>query len=387
VTANTDRNPGVDPVETDLRDFSLRLSKPLSTATGTIRCREGFLVRVVAGPVTGVGEATPLGGFTEPSGACRAALSTALDRLEDVGRPPDPADPSAETDHPALAAVEGRPAARHGFVLALLDLHARRRDVSVAEHLVGGDGTIAGSEDETPDAARSVPVNATIGDGSPSTTARDARDAIENGFPTVKVKVGARPVAADLDRLAAVREAVGPDVGIRADANGAWDRREASEALDGLVGRGITLDYVEQPLDADDLMGHAMLRVETPDSVRVAVDESLSRHTVGEVLAEDAADTIVLKPMCLGGVDRTVMAARAARGTGVETVVTTTVDAVVARVGAVHAAAALGSVPPCGLATANRLAEDLAGDPAPVVDGRIRVPAGPGHGVGGVVRD
>ena len=85
--------------------------------------------------------------------------------------------------------------------------------------------------------------------------------------------------------------------------------------------------------------------------------------------------------MALGGVDRAREAARRARAVGVEVVVTTTIDAVVARTAAVHLAASLPDVPACGLATAELLADDLAPDPAPVENGRVRVPQNPGLGV------
>jgi L-alanine-DL-glutamate epimerase-like enolase superfamily enzyme len=96
------------------------------------------------------------------------------------------------------------------------------------------------------------------------------------------------------------------------------------------------------------------------------------------VLAADAADVLVLKPMALGGPDRTLDAARAARDAGADAVVTTTIDGVVARLGALHVAAAVPEVPACGLATGSLLAEDLAPDPAPVRDGSMAVPGGPG---------
>jgi len=84
--------------------------------------------------------------------------------------------------------------------------------------------------------------------------------------------------------------------------------------------------------------------------------------------------------MALGGVDRARDAAVRARGAGATPVVTTTVDAVVARTAAVHLAASLAPVAPCGLATGDRLERDLTADPAPVSDGAIRVPQLPGIG-------
>jgi L-alanine-DL-glutamate epimerase-like enolase superfamily enzyme len=53
----------------------------------------------------------------------------------------------------------------------------------------------------------------------------------------------------------------------------------------------------------------------------------------------------------------------------------------------VHVAAAIPDVRPCGLATGDRLATDLGPDPAPIADGRIRVPDGPGLGLSGVTVD
>ncbi|MEF8819863.1 MAG: enolase C-terminal domain-like protein, partial [Haloferacaceae archaeon] len=164
------------------------------------------------------------------------------------------------------------------------------------------------------------------------------------------------------------------DATLRADANGAWDEPAAREALAEAGDVGI--EYVEQPLPAADLAGHRRLReaTETP----VALDESLAAQGLSDVLAAEAADLLVLKPMALGGPDRTVAAARRAREAGLDAVVTTTIDGVVARTTAVHAAAAIPDVPACGLATGSMLAEDLYPDPAPVERGAIRVPDGPG---------
>ncbi|CQH55764.1 o-succinylbenzoate synthase [Halobacterium hubeiense] len=323
-----------------IRSFSLPLARPLETARGTIDERRGFIFA----RNSGVGEATPLAGWTEPLDACETALEAADD---------------ADSWDDALAACQGSPAARNAVSLAKLDAEARNENVSLAHSLAD-------------DPAESVPVNATVGDGSVEATVAEARAAAERGFETVKVKVGARSVEADAERLRAVADET--DAALRADANGAWTRKQAREAFDAFADLGV--EYVEQPLPADDLAGHADLR---GGPVGVALDESLTEHALADIF--DAADCVVLKPMALGGVDRALDAAREARDAGVEPVVTTTVDAVVARTAAVHLAAAIPGVPACGLATADRLADDLAADPAPVEDGRIRVPEEPGHGV------
>jgi len=159
----------------------------------------------------------------------------------------------------------------------------------------------------------------------------------------------------------------------RADANGAWDRETAREAVERLA--PLDLAYLEQPLPADDLDGAAALRTvgercryrHRPRSpVPIPLDESLATRGLDAVLDADAADAVVLKPMALGGPDRALAAARRAREAGVEPVVTTTIDAVVARTAAVHVAAAIpdvspaGSPPaPCSTRTSLRILPDL----------------------------
>ena len=322
-----------------IRAFTLPLARPLPTARGTIEDRSGFLFARDGG----VGEATPLPDWTETREDCGEALRAA---------------DAADDWESALDACEGAPAARHAVSLAKLDAEARDASVPLAAHLAD-------------DPEDSVPVNATVGDASAGDTADAVRTAAEEGFGTVKVKVGARSVDEDAERLRAAHDET--DATLRADANGAWSRERAREAFDRC--EDLHVAYVEQPLSADDLEGHRGLG----NGVGVALDEALATHDFSEVL--DAADYVVLKPMALGGVDRAREAALEARATGVEPVVTTTIDAVVARTAALHLAASIPDLPACGLATADRLAEDLATDPAPVADGRMDVPDAPGHGV------
>jgi L-alanine-DL-glutamate epimerase-like enolase superfamily enzyme len=136
--------------------------------------------------------------------------------------------------------------------------------------------------------------------------------------------------------------------------------------------------YVEQPLPADDLAGHAALR---GTDVDVALDESLVGRRVDSVLDADAADVLILKPMVLGGPGNAHTLALRAREQGVEPVVTTTIDGVVARLAALHVAAAVPDIGACGLATGDRLAADLAPDPTTVTDGAMSVPQSTGLGV------
>lgn len=324
--------------------FSLTLSDPLSTADGTIDAREGFVVEIEYEGTRGIGEATPLSGWTESIDACERALERARHACD-------------EGWAAALAELDDTPAARHGLSLALCDARSRAADVPLHRYFGAGH-------------TEQVPVNATIGDGSVDETVEAARAAVESGFETLKIKVGAREIEQDADRLLAVRGAVGPEIALRADANRAWNQTEAKTAIAAFA--DADLAYLEEPLSSPEL---AALESEIP----VALDESLATHSVEEIINAGVADVLVLKPMVLGGPDRTLEIARAAREAGLETVLSTTVDGALARAGAVHVAANLPDPPAAGLATADRLAEDLIPDPAPIVDGYARVPQEPGN--------
>jgi o-succinylbenzoate synthase len=329
----------------NVEPFSLPLSRPLSTAAGTIDERAGYLIRVDIDGCTGVGEAAPLPGWTESLEDCESALRSV-------------SDPVAAAGDGTLA---GRPAARHGVSLAVLDARARAADRPLYRYL--------GAREQH----RRVPVNATVGDGAPGETAAATAGAVKAGYPAVKVKVGARSLSADLERLRALRARC-PDVELRVDANGAWARPTAERALAALADLGVAL--VEQPLAAADLAGHADL---AGGETGVALDEGLVEHGFDAVLEADAADAVVCKPMALGGIDAARTVAERAREAGLAAVVTTTIDGAVARAGAVHLAASLPDVPACGLATGGRLATDLAEGIAPVRSGAVTVPQGKGN--------
>jgi o-succinylbenzoate synthase len=327
-----------------LADLSLPLREPLGTAKGEITSRDGWLVGVERDGQRGVGEATPLPGWTESHGTCGETLRDLADSWPGV--------PDRET-----------PAARHGVTLALHDAEARSEGVPLGRHLAGPDAPVADS----------VAVNATVGDAPVAETVERAESAVAAGYGTIKLKVGVRDPEEDVARVRAVRDAVGSGVTLRADANGAWDYTTARDVLVELAEIGV--EYVEQPVPGTELGSLSSLRGR---GVGVAADESLAEYTVREVVEADAADTLILKPMALGGPESTLRAAGKARTAGVTSVVTTTIDGAVARAGAVHVAACLPGDRAHGVATGDLLAEDVGPDPVPVVDGRISVPDGPG---------
>jgi o-succinylbenzoate synthase len=210
-----------------------------------------------------------------------------------------------------------------------------------------------------------IPVNVTVPAVGPEQAMRIAAG---SGCRTAKVKVAERgqDEAADIERVEAVREALGPAGRIRVDANGGWDTGQAARMLRRLAAFG--LEYAEQPCATLDELAELRRHIDIP----VAADESIRRaEDPLRVRAAGAADIVVLKVQPLGGVRA---ALRVAEACGLPVVVSSAVDTSVGLAAGTALAAALPELPfACGLATMSLLAGDVTADPLVPDQGELPV--------------
>lgn len=327
-------------LEARVERLVLPLRAPLRSAWGELHERELLLLHVRgADGAEGVGEAAPLEPYDGVSfEGCRAGLERAAVALEaGMG---SAAAREAGTG-PGMAAVD----------VALLDLRARRAGVPVWNLFADR-------------ALDTVEVNATVGAEDRATAAAAANDARTAGFTCVKVKAG---TGDDPGRVAAVRAAVGPDMRIRLDANGAWSVREAITTLRVLGPAAIEL--CEEPVSG--LEAFRALRGQV--AVPVAMDETAADP---DAVRAGAADAVCLKIARCGGISGLLAAAAEARAAGQEVYLASSLDGPVGIAAGLHAAALVVPDRPSGLATLGLFA-DLE-DPFPPVAGRITVPRATG---------
>lgn len=347
------------PAIRSLRGTRVRIPfrRPFVTSTGMWLHRDAWLLRLeTADGRTGIGEAVLEPAADEGIGEVAATQLAALVR--------EAAREAAGGRLPEDAALEryGTPgrALRAALDTALLDVATDRPAPLAAP---GGPG---------------LPVNATIGFAGPSAGAEAAHQAVAAGFSTLKLKAGAeRETDLLVERVRAVRAAVGPDVALRLDVNGAWDLATAVERLVAVERFGIEL--VEQPLPAHEIELHAELRRRV--GVPVALDESAaSVGAVRAILAAEAADHLVVKPARVGGPWAVAEIAALADERGVGTVLSTLFETGVGIAAALAAAAALPRPDELahGLATGGLLEHDLLLAGLPVEGGVMRAPGGPG---------
>ena len=336
--------------------------RPLLDATGEFTHRRAWLLRIVdADGNEGLGEAALNPVAADVTEGSLDALIRAIVPELAAGRTPAWADLRSEGE-PGRAAM----AAVDGAIEALL--------AAQEAHAVAANAVAAGATHP----AQTIPVSAAIPFAGPDAGAEAAVQAIELGFRTLKLRAGfERSTDQLVDRLRAIRAAIGPEPGLRVDAGGAWDLDTAAERIAAMT--PFRIEYVEQPLAAWNVAGHAALRERV--RVPIALDESVeSESSAREALAERAVDVVIVKPARVGGRAATMRIAEAALAAHASVILGTYFETGVGIAAALRIAAALPPAgadrrPAHGLATAGRLVHDLLTVPLPIEKGAMAVPA------------
>ena len=198
--------------------------------------------------------------------------------------------------------------AKSGIDLALHDLVGKARGVSVSELLGGAKRT-------------RIPVAIEIAGGSPEDMANEARKYMQMNVKAFKPKIGSIP-AQDAERLLAIREAVGPDISLRADANRGYSPAEAIELCRLVERQNIGLELLEQPCESWDLPG--MAEVRRAVNIPIEADEScFGPHDAEAVIRAEAADVLNIKIGKAGGLSNAMKIATIAEAAGLESVLGT----------------------------------------------------------------
>lgn len=145
-----------------------------------------------------------------------------------------------------------------------------------------------------------ITTDITISVNSPEEMAEDSIEAIEKGYEVLKVKVG-KDWQSDITRLKTIREAVGPDIKIRIDANQGWTPKEAVKVLRKMEDLELNIELVEQPVYSKDIRG---LKFVTDNVfIPVLADESIfSPEDAINIIENRAADMLNIKLMKTGGI-------------------------------------------------------------------------------------
>jgi muconate cycloisomerase len=349
----------------DVIPVALPLKKPMKMAGVTIATADNVLVRMEAegahATIVGWGEAASAPTMT---GDTQGGLVAAVRHLAPLIVGADVWSGPALTRRLG-AALMGNTGAHSAIELALLDLAGRAAGLPAIE-LVGGARR------------RAVAPMWLLGNATPAEDAAEARAKLAAGFRFFKVKVGAKSVEGDIASTLAVRDALGPEVPICADANCGFAREDAHRYLDGT--RAAHLAFLEQPLVAHDLAGLEALARSSP--IPLGADEGI--HSLADVTAhaDAGAGGISLKLIKLGGMRAAIEAGRLAVERGLQLNIAAKIsESSIASAAAINLACAVPSVEWGVSLTHFYLAHDIVKAPLEIADGLVALPAAPGLGV------
>lgn len=343
--------------------ISVPLRTPFKTALRTVNSVEDIIVevRTDTGHV-GYGEAAPTGVITgDTTGAIVGAIQDHIKKtllgmdIENIEEIMTKLNGCVLKNTSAKAAVD----------IAIYDLYAQLYNAPLYK-LLGG-------------YRNEITTDITISVNDPEEMAKDSIDAINRGYDVLKIKVG-KDSKKDMERMRAIRDAVGYEVKLRIDANQGWKPKEAVKLLRNMEDAGLDIEFVEQPVHAHDIEG---LKFVTDNiSIPVLADESIfSPQDALKVLQNRAADLVNIKLMKTGGIYNALKICSLAEIYGVECMIGCMLEAKVSVNAAVHLACAKSVITKIDLDGPVLCSED------PVVGGaifdekKISLPDSPGLGV------
>jgi L-Ala-D/L-Glu epimerase len=302
----------------DMAPITVRLTESFAISKGAVAAAQNVLVRVVLQDGSaGYGEAAP---FEAITGETQASTLTALQGMAATVTGRDAAGWRVLAADLRGLAPEAA-AARCAVEQAVVDALARHLGLSLPAFLGGF--------------PRELSTDVTIPVGDVRHSVESAHHAVDSGFTTVKIKVGAEDWELDVARVVAISQAT-PGLSIIVDGNAGFSRPQAHKFLRGVTKAGAAVILVEQPVAAPDIAGLAEL--EREHGIPVCADESVrSPADAIRVVKMGGISAVNVKLMKCGVADALdiISVARSAGMTGmiggmVETAVSMTFSAAVA---------------------------------------------------------
>ncbi len=283
--------------EIEIFKLSVPLKEPFVISLGPITDANNIVVRIhTDAGLTGTGECSPFPTIVGETQASEFEMARTLAALLKGRDPLAIENRLAELD----AAVPRNPTIKSAFDMALYDLLGKSAGLPLYRLLGGGN-------------ARRIFTDMTVGLGSPEKMAADALGFQRAGFSAIKVKLGTS-VGEDVERIRAIRAAIGDELPLRIDANQGWGPVTAIQALKALEPFGI--DHCEEPVKHWDLEGLARVTANSP--IPIMADESVFDHRDALKLARrGACDYFNIKLSKCGGIHNALKIVAVAEAAGI----------------------------------------------------------------------
>ncbi len=340
--------------------FDLPLTSPFRISLGTLNAANDVLIKVhTDNGLVGFGEACPFPPITGETQDTNLSMARSIREML-IGRNPLAIESLVAEMGPM---AHSNPSVVAAYDMALFDILGKAAGLPVFR-LLGGDKT-------------SFETDITTGIDTPELMAAEAKRHAANGYKNLKAKVGLDPDE-DVARIKAIREAIGPDIRLRIDANQGWSVSQAIYALKRM--EPFRIQLVEQPVVAWDTVGLKAVRTESP--IPIMADEALFLPADAvKLIRADACDTFNIKLMKAGGILNSVRIAHIADAANIRCMVGCMLDSKIALTAAAHVVASQKNIIYADLdGNADHVVDPIVGGMT-VKGGVISLPETPGLGV------
>lgn len=329
--------------------YTLKLKKSFFTARTEIKERKGFILRLTdADGFEGIGDCCPFPEFGSES------IEDVENMVSDFKLKVIINETEIEKSiNNCLLNYNKLPALRHGLEQAIINIICNKNKTTIDNLL-------------NLKLKKRVKINAAIGLLNVEESVKAARNHIEKGFTTIKLKIGRSNFEEDLSVIKLIRETFGENIKLRIDSNGNWNLEEAIINLRAL--EQFDIEYAEQPVN--NLSDYIKLKKKT--NIPLAPDESIrSMKDAKEFIKSGAVSYLILKPMMIGGMLPTLEIIKQALTENIIPVITSSFESAVGKTNAVIAAATVKAIVAHGLGVADHFINTITNDPFPIKSGKI----------------
>jgi o-succinylbenzoate synthase len=280
-----------------IHQLNIPLTTPFKIANSTQTEYNGIILELqTESSLSGFGEAAPSARVTGET------TTSVMNALETKAKPLVLGRDALELEH-IMSELEqelpNQPSACCAVDIALHDLKGQVAKLPI-KHLLGG------YRDE-------IPISFTVVIGSIKDTIKSAQQYINQGAQVLKVKLGVDPEL-DIQRISALRDAFGYVIKLTGDANQGYTVKQAIRTLNALD--CYELEFVEQPVAADDLLG--LQEVHKATTIPIMADEAAqSVADVMELIKLNAVDMVNIKLQKCGGLRNATKISNITEGVGV----------------------------------------------------------------------
>lgn len=345
----------------ELHKISIPLIEPFVISLGTLYNAENVIVIIhTSQGITGWGECSPFLTINGESADTGIVVGTYFEKQLVGANALNIEERIADMN----SVIYSNNSIKSAFDMALYDIAAQHAGVPLYQFLGGNAG-------------KPIFTDYTVSVGKAEKMATDAIKIKERGFPVIKVKLG-KNGKTDVQRIKAIREAVGYNIPIRIDANQGWNFEEAIETLKALA--PYQIQHCEEPLPRSDYMRLPEIKKLSP--IPIMSDESCcDHHDVKRLINLNACDLINIKLGKSGGIFNALKMIRLAEAAGMKIQLGAFLESRLAMTAFAHLALCSSNIVHFDFDTALMFRQDpVAGGITYHSNGLIKVPEAPGIG-------